>query len=238
MNNNNSKELDLSILAESLKEIPGAFDNQQPNYPQVVPRAASVVDVEFDDSEVHELERFQTRDDFSGPIRTVHEKTLDEVEIGEIPNSIPPEYSMVPVAVVQHFMGNYSIAKSIEGRGVSPGSLLADQNRNPITRVIELFGPVNNPQIILRGQIPIGTELYAVIPESDFPDPDQIAKQFRGCDASNRFDEEDPYQDFSDDEEEREYKKRMKAMKKTAKPRQDDQEDQKVTYGYPRNYFS
>lgn len=240
---NNQKEADLKLVAESLKEISGAFDQQSPNIPQVMPRVAPVVDVEFssDDSDeaisekVQELERFQQKDEITGPIRTIHEKPLDEVEVGEIPKSIPPEYNIVPIAVVQHFSGNFSIAKSINGQGVSPGSLLSDSNRTPITRVLELFGPISNPQIILKGQIPIGTELFAVVDESEFPDPELIAKQFRGCDASNRFDEEDPYQNFSDDEEEREYKKRKKEATKTTKPNLGNQE---MTYGYPRDYPS
>ncbi|OHT00439.1 hypothetical protein TRFO_32896 [Tritrichomonas foetus] len=69
--------------------------------------------------------------------------------------------------------------------------------------------------------------------DSEIPDPEQIAKQFRGCDASNRFDEEAPYQDFSDDEEEREHKRRMKLGRK-GKSTNDQEGEPKI--GYQRNY--
>lgn len=229
---------DLKFVAEGVKEIQRNFDQQTPNFPPITQRPASVIDIvsDSDDSDdeisqrIRALEQIQQKDEITGPIRTVHEKTLDQAEVGEIPKFIPPDSAMVPIAVVQYFSGNFSIARSIDGKGVTPGSLLADANRNPITRVLELFGPISNPQIILKGQIPIGTELFAVVSESEFPDPDQIAKQFRGCDASNRFDEEAPFQDFSDDEEEREYKHRMKASKKA----KSNKVDQDINIGYPR----
>ncbi|OHT00958.1 hypothetical protein TRFO_32164 [Tritrichomonas foetus] len=232
---------DILFAIESSKEIPGLFENPQPAVVPIPKVTSTLVEIDSssddDDDEIAQkvraLEQIQTKDEITGPIRSVHEKPLDQIEVGEIPAEISPDAEMIPIAVVSHWTGNFSIARSFNEKGVAPGSLLADCNRKPITRVIELFGPISNPQIILKGQIPIGTELFAVLQDSEIPDPEQIAKQFRGCDASNRFDEEAPYQDFSDDEEEREYKKRMKLSRK-GKSGNDQEDEPKI--GYQRDY--
>ena len=170
----------------------------------------TTIDLSDDDEmyeKIQQLENPTVDDVKSKP--SVHEIPLEKIEIGPIPKYIPPETQILPVAVVHHFSGSFSIADSI-GKAVAPGSLLADENRNPITRVIDLFGPVESPKLILKGQIPVGTELYAVIGDAEFPDPDLIEKQFPGTDASNRFDEASSSVEFSDDEEERNYKRMKK----------------------------
>ena len=84
---NNQKEVvqDLQFVAESLKEITGDFNQQPQNFLPIGNRVANVEDVEYDsDDDIEEkiiaLEE-QQRDVGEIPehIRTIHEKTLDEI---------------------------------------------------------------------------------------------------------------------------------------------------------------
>ena len=218
---------DFDYVSKSVQEIP-----EQSILP-IVQRTAQLCEIS-DDSEEEDILPQYERDEITGPIRSAHEIPLKDLEVGEIPAEISPQIQIIPAAFTQYYSGDFTIARSVEiknrkNKGISPGTLLCDANHNPITRVLDLFGPIENPQIILKGHLPLKTDLYAVVEsESVFPDPDLISKQFPGCDASNRYDEEAPNQDFSDDEEEREYKKRSKNQKKVKVVH-----DQ-PTVGYPR----
>jgi hypothetical protein len=105
------------------------------------------------------------------------------------------------------------------GPPVIPGCLLADENRVPVTRVLDLIGPIENPQMILKGQFPIGLKLFAVEGDAVFPNPEQIESAYRGCDASNRYDEPEEHPEFSDDEEEHQHKMEQRRQKEGGYPR-------------------
>lgn len=214
-------EDDILAAYRSVQSIPNSW-NPNSSCSDSAARGAKLVTIDLsDDDDMYEklqqLESPAADDVRSRP--SPHEIPLEDIAVGPIPESIPAEAEILPVAVVHHFSGHFSVADTV-GQPVAPGSLLADEHRNPVTRVIDLFGPVECPKLILRGQIPVGTELYAVVGDAVFPDPDQIEKQYPGTDASNRFDEADNSADFSDDEEERRYRmeKRQKAKKMLLDP--------------------
>ncbi|KAH0786469.1 NAF1-domain-containing protein [Histomonas meleagridis] len=219
-----------------IEEIPQTGSG--PSCPPCRRTFQTVATIEASDSDdeeimlkIDELNRMQNDDTKSQ--RSAHEIPLEQIEVGPIPAIIPEEAAILPVAIVHHFSGHFSVADTI-GRPVAPGSLLADENRNPITRVIDLFGPVENPKMILKGQIPVGTELFAVEGDADFPDPDEIERKYPGCDASNRYDEAVENQDFSDDEEERNYRK-MKRLQ-TKKSAFDPCDEYELNYQNMRDY--
>jgi len=154
------------------------------------------------DMMVDQLIENEGKEDY-GPIRSQHEIPLANLPVGDIPTTLPEHEILLKVAVVKSNVGSLSLAEII-GKPVAPGSLLADANRIPVTRVLELFGPVDSPSLILKGSFSIGTELYAASSESVFPDPDEIAQKYKGCDASNKYDEpidNDQELDASSDDE-------------------------------------
>ena len=139
--------------------------------------------------------------EFYKPIRSAHETPTIDVPVGEIPTSLHENEVFIPVARVISSIGQLKVAQLI-GPAVAPGSLLSDENHQPITRVIELFGPVEDPKILLNGDFQIGQLFFAVKSESVFPDPEIIEKQFKGTDASDKYDEPINKNSSSSDDEE------------------------------------
>ena len=212
---------DLFIVAQTIKELSNEVNPIQADTPPIKKVSAQLIEISSDSSDEEFHERFVALENKSEsaeskkPIRSVHEIPLDQIDAGEIPESLPPSMELIRVGSIHHHCGVFSVA--VTERPVSPGTLIVDKDRRPITRVIDLFGPVERPQMIIRAIIPIGTPLFVPIDEYKSLNPDEIAMKNKGCDASNRYDEESPFQDFSDDEEERLYKKHMKNAKKEKK---------------------
>ena len=147
------------------------------------------------------------------PIRSKNEIPTEDIlpdQIGAIPDAIPENWQIFPSCKVISNVGKLCICDSL-GDPVAPGSLLVDENKQPVTRVIEVFGQVESPKIILHGDYEIGTVFYApyndaiVINEAE---RNKIEKQFKGTDSSNKYDEPNEKFDSDDDdfEEEEELK--------------------------------
>lgn len=211
-----------------LKEIMPAEPPAPP--PVVETTVADIVEIDLDEDD--DIDRAvmaqQDKPEEIGPIRSQHEKPLSELPVDPLPESIPEDAGLRLVCEIHHHCGVFSIANVI-GDAAVPGALLVDESRRPITRVLELFGPVGESQIILRGTFDIGMKLFCVEGESEIPNPVQIYRQFKGCDASNRWDEPEARPDFSDDEEERAYRAAEKV-----KLKQKAFESPVFQGGYPR----
>lgn len=168
--------------------------------------AFKIVEMEVSDSSDEDLEALQQQykevdPDSNKPIRSTHEIPIQEFNPGEIPATIPDSWKLIPACKIVNKVANLCMADTIE-RVIEPGSLLVLENRTPTTRVVELFGQIENPKLIINGDYAVGQILYTVAEDSKVPDPDLIAHKYKGTDASNRYDEavEEPSSD--DDEEE------------------------------------
>lgn len=176
----------------------------------------TIVEIELDSDDEFDrqaLEQHEPRDQKFVKIRTKNEIPLEELDIDPLPRVVDNAAPRIPVCIVHHHSGDFSIAAIGGGCAVEPGSLLVDKENRPVTRVLDLFGKVDDPWIILKGKFDIGMELYSVMGEYAIPDPDTIESMYKGSDASNRDDEpERPA--FSDDEEEREFLRKEKESRK------------------------
>jgi hypothetical protein len=214
------------LLSTILPDEPPAAPAELAGVSPLQPPAPNVIEIELDEESEFDrrfLEQERDRGEIES-IRSPHETLLADIPIDPVPEALPPGVNLLPAAEVHHHSGNFSIAYLV-GQPLTPGCLLADENRLPITRVLDLIGPITSPQIILKGIFPIGLKLFAVEGDAVFPDPEQIERNFRGCDASNRYDEPEEHLDFSDDEEEHRHKMEIRKMKQAAK---------EEPYGYPR----
>ena len=164
-------------------------------------------DSDSDDEEttVYQMNYAQQSDTESiKPIRSAHEIPTEQIlpnDIAEIPTSIPDDAKIIPCCVVVGSVGDLCICDSI-GNPVAPGSLLVNKDREPITRVIEVFGQVEHPKIILHGNYDIGMELYAALNDAvviDQREMTRIEKTYKGTDSSNKFDEPNERPDDDDD---------------------------------------
>jgi hypothetical protein len=72
--------------------------------------------------------------------------------------------------------------------------------------VLDLIGPIENLQMIMNG-------------EAVYSNPEQIERAYRGCDASNRYDQPDEHPEFSDDDEEHQRKMVQRRQKEGGYPR-------------------
>ena len=137
-------------------------------------------------------------------IRSAHEIPTEQIlpnDIAEIPSSIPDDAEIIPCCIVSANVGDLCICQSI-GDPVSPGSLLVTEDREPITRVIEVFGRVEDPKIILHGHFDVGTKLFAALNDAmviDKREMTRIENTYKGTDSSNKFDEPNERQEDDDD---------------------------------------
>ncbi|EAY07122.1 hypothetical protein TVAG_342860 [Trichomonas vaginalis G3] len=191
--------------------------NEEPQ-PQVRVSANAFKIVEMyvssSDSDDEQLETKYTDNDpdSNKPIRSVHEIPTHELPPGEVPENIPENWKLLPACRISNKVGNLCTADLL-GKPLEPGSLLLTQDRKPTTRVLELFGQIENPKLIINGDYPVGTVLYTVVEDSSVPDPELIARKYKGTDASNKFDEavekpsddDDIYGNEDDDEDEHVY---------------------------------
>ena len=195
----------LQAAYNSLIEDHGTVHNTGATVP--LPTTASPQLVEFDvDDMIEEAIDNINQAEYTGftPIVSKNEIPLSKLEPEPLPDGIFPEEALVSLCITDHYSGKLTIATPTSNTAVFPGSVLADKNRIPIARVLDVFGPISRPFIVLKGKLPLHMELFAVKPESQFADPDVLEKLYPGSDASNRFDEpvSPEEQDFSDDDEE------------------------------------
>ena len=198
---------DLLAAYESLKGT-----NYGPREEIPIPETnADIVDVIYDSDEgeiFEEIENIEQEENNREPqkIKSKHEITNDDIIVDPLPDSLMADEKFIFVAITKTHSGNFTIAEQVHDieDAIVPGSLLANSDRQPIARVLEVFGPISSPQIIIKGLLPLGIELFAVKSDSKFANPNVIAAQYIGCDASDKHDEPLPIseQDKSDMEEE------------------------------------
>ena len=211
--------------------LKGIMPSEPPAPPPVVEASvADVVEIDLDEDDAIDraVMAQQDKPEEIGPIRSQHEKPLSDAVLDPLPDSIPEAAKLRLVCEVHHHCGPLTIANVI-GDAAVPGALLVDESRRPVARVLELFGPVEHAQVIIRGELGVGMKLFSVEGESDVPNPAKIHQQYKGCDASNRWDEPEERPDFSDDEEERAFRasEKIKLKKKAV-------ESPVAQVGYPR----
>ncbi|KAF9584190.1 hypothetical protein BGW38_007289 [Lunasporangiospora selenospora] len=171
-----------------------------------------------------------------GALHTANEITqLPEVKKPEI--TLTPETHLDPVGAVQSIVENVVVVESFGSGDVQvldSGTIVAvirkgedgsADEREVLGEIFETFGPVKQPMYSIRfnkaSDIPAGcirgSTVYAV-PEHSSVVLTAPLKAMKGCDASNRYDEEvdEGEMEFSDDEKEMEYK-RMKVQKQKKK---------------------
>jgi hypothetical protein len=215
------------LLKSILPENPPPPSGLLADAPLIEAPAPNTVEIELDDSSEFDRRFLEQERDHGevGPILSPHETPLADLPVDPVPCALPPDIGLLPAAEVHHHSGPFSIAHVV-GPPVIPGCLLADENRVPVTRVLDLIGPIESPQMILKGQFPIGLKLFAVEGDAVFPNPEQIESAYRGCDASNRYDEPEDHPEFSDDEEEHRHKMTQRRQKQAGK---------EPEVGYPRS---
>jgi rRNA processing protein Gar1 len=150
------------------------------------------------------------------PPRSKHEVTYQELPIEPLTIEILPEAIIVEVGYVQSIVDDLIVIQSTidhhHHRALDVDSVLCFEDRTVLGRIFETFGPVRQPLYSVRLDSSKNAEkewvlsrkkVYSVPDYSQFVSIQQLEKR-RGCDASNRYDEELPEeeQEFSDDEKE------------------------------------
>jgi H/ACA ribonucleoprotein complex non-core subunit NAF1 len=157
-------------------------------------------------------------------------KSTNEILLTELPPV--PEFAVAPSDSIM-FAG--SMEALVDGlivaqahvneftKALDAGSAICRDNRKPIGRIEEVFGPVNQPMYLIRPVESFLSSLsppFTIQPARIFYVPSQSCFIFPdrtpGTDASNLHDEELPVdqQEFSDDEKEMEMKAKKKKEKK------------------------
>ena len=173
--------------------------------------APTSVDIDMEEDVLEIIEQMKKVE--IEPIRSKNEIPLEELPIEPLPKEVNPVEDLIKVCKVTSHCGNFTIASAcFDYKAITPGSLLLDENRNPVTRVLDVIGQVNSPQIVLREDVPVGTTLYTINTQSSWVSPDELERMYVGCDGSNKFDEPVAFGegDFSDDEKELEFKSKKK----------------------------
>lgn len=190
--------------------------------------------VVIDDEDVEDDE-----DDESVP-RTTHE--LAEFPAPE-PFIVEESDELVPCGTVLQCIDSIAIvqaaidrSKSLETQTLDLGSALCLSDRTALGRVIDTFGPIQEPMYTVQllnstVQLDEGHPVFVVHRLCSYAAPDtsrglwavtaahiSANHLFAGCDASNAFDEELPFdkQEFSDDEMEAEAARQRRAAKQDA----------------------
>ncbi|EME31785.1 uncharacterized protein Gasu_08650 [Galdieria sulphuraria] len=131
---------------------------------------------------------------------------------------ITPDFEIRRVGRLSTFVESFLVIESFEAEPVLDiGSLIVFEDRNPVGRVFDVFGPVKQPcySILVRTDSEklkecVGKSVFFVVEYSRFVDTNSA--YMKGSDASWYNDEEIPIelQDFSDDESERKSSKARK----------------------------
>ena len=157
------------------------------------------------DGEDEEGKNYESHDTESiKAIRSPHEIPTSQIlpeQLGDIPESIPSDCKIVPCCVVISKVNELCICDAI-GTPVAPSSLLVTEEREPVTRVIEIFGNVENPKYILHGDFPIGMRLFVALNDAFLISEDErnrIETTFKGTDSSNKYDEPNERPDEDED---------------------------------------
>jgi len=173
---------------------------------------------------------------------------------------------LVPVGRIEFIMSEFITVQSQADNVVDLDGILFVENKIPLGTIDDVFGQVDIPKYtvindrflktrITNQEIKVGDVVYfdpllsKVLPPMQI----EIMKSRRGCDASNRFDEEALYEEeveFSDDEKEQEFSRTKKQAKKEAKKskhgqKQDQKEERQAhmlssntVYNQGRSYIS
>ena len=154
------------------------------------------------------------------PPRSKHEVTYRELPIEPVNIEIPPDANIVDIGYVQSIVDDLVVVQSTidPHKTLDVDSVLCFEDRRVLGRIFETFGPVRKPLYSIRLDSSENADkewvlsrrkVYSVPDHSQFVHIQHLEK-LRGCDASNRYDEELPEeeQEFSDDEKEATSRKR------------------------------
>ncbi|GJQ08325.1 hypothetical protein GpartN1_g116.t1 [Galdieria partita] len=128
---------------------------------------------------------------------------------------ITPDFEIRPVGWLSTIVESFLVIESLEAEPVlDVGSLIVFEDRNPVGRVFDVFGPVKQPYYSIRVQSAaeklkecVGKSVFFVVEYSRFVDTKNA--YMKGSDASWYNDEEVPIelQECSDDESEKQSSK-------------------------------
>lgn len=180
-------------------------------------------------------------DDNNGPIKSKNE-IIDDVAPELAPDFSVPEKAQIEFAGYIHNVSEKMVliraGTSGEYRILKENSIFCFEDKTPIGILYETFGRIQSPIYVVKFNSPdkakslrdrIGQKVYYVVSSSSFILTAEI-KKIKGCDASNKHDEEVPIeeQDYSDDEKELELK-RKKKNKKPKNKRKNNEDDHSNT---------
>ena len=123
-----------------------------------------------------------------------------------------------------------------ENKIINLDNIIFNKNKKPIGFIDDVMGQIDNPIYIIRiypnlidekFKFNINEELYFCINRAQIINYDEIKNKYKGCDASNAFDEEvsSDDMDYSDDNEEIEAKKIRKAKQLQIKKQKIEQKN-------------
>ncbi|KAJ1462046.1 Gar1/Naf1 RNA binding region-domain-containing protein [Pelagophyceae sp. CCMP2097] len=146
------------------------------------------------------------------PLRTANEVVaLPEPEAAAL-LTIDPHAPLLRVGVVSNVLAlpdaTFVVAAKLNDKALYEETVLCLEDRTPIGRIWEVFGPVRHPHYIVRyarrdaesAPAWLGKDVFSPNAELAFIQPHRLAS--KGCDASDVYDEElgDEDLEFSDDE--------------------------------------
>ena len=166
-------------------------------------------------------------DEDSGVPRTFNELNISSVPIDPVPvDFLPAEMNMHEAGIIAAVVGEMvTVQAATVSKALDLGSVLWMQDRKPLGRIDDLFGPVMSPFYAVRfasvneaavWKLQLKEKVYFSQEFASFVLPASIHN--KGSDASAKHDEEpaEDELDFSDDEKEAEHKRMLKLKRAAA----------------------
>jgi H/ACA ribonucleoprotein complex non-core subunit NAF1 len=211
-------ELKLNEDETASKESSSDSDVEAVNDHSIVYNNADAMKKDKDDLYVNSDEE-DTGATSTEPPRSKHEVKYQDLPVEPLSIEIPQDAAILEIGHVQSIVDELVVVQStMHHQVLDMDSVLCFENRTVLGRVFETFGPVRQPLYSVRLDasehadkewVLLKKKVYFVPDHSRFVHIHHL-NQFKGCDASNRYDEELPQeeQEFSDDEKEADARKK------------------------------
>lgn len=115
-----------------------------------------------------------------------NDENINDIKI-ELPECVDKTQDLLPICKVISNISNKNISmcELVIDKTVDIGTLLLDDEYTPVTRVVEVFGPVDRPKLIVSGLFVTGSILYSVPSECSFQDPESIQLMYMPTDGDS-----------------------------------------------------
>lgn len=143
-----------------------------------------------------------------------HQEAVEPLDV-----EIGPAEALLPAGIISSILqGTIVVQETENARALSEGTVLCSEERLPVGRIEDTFGPVMCPLYALRwagqGEMPssvaVGSPVFTTQKLAEYLLAEQLYTN--GAAAENDLEEEEI--EFSDDEKEAEYKRKLKAKRK------------------------